>query len=81
MTAQAYKTKSGRTLYRPVDVDPGACLGMTLEDPGFCLACGNEAYGVEPDARKVPCESCGEPMVYGLQELMIMGLATLAEGA
>lgn len=26
---------------------------------GFCIACGDEASGVEPDARKYKCEGCG----------------------
>ena len=42
------------------------------EDMGFCLACGDEAYGVEPDARKYECESCGKNKVYGAQELLFM---------
>jgi hypothetical protein len=41
---------------------------------GYCVACGSEAYGVEPDARKYECEVCGENKVYGAQELLIMGL-------
>lgn len=41
---------------------------------GFCLACGEEAYGVEPDAREYECESCGERKVYGAAELLIMGV-------
>src|SRR3954468_18794616 len=41
----------------------------SLEDPGFCIRCGAEAAGVEPDARKYDCESCGEPGVYGAEEL------------
>ena len=40
---------------------------------GFCLACGNEQYGCEPDARKYVCESCGEKQVYGASELLFMG--------
>jgi predicted RNA-binding Zn-ribbon protein involved in translation (DUF1610 family) len=43
----------------------------TLDNPGFCLACGLEAHGVEPDARKYACESCGERQVYGAEELLI----------
>lgn len=39
---------------------------------GFCLACGAEREGCEPDARKYPCEECGENMVYGAEEVMIM---------
>lgn len=42
------------------------------EHMGFCLACGEEAYGVEPDARGYECESCGQPRVYGAEELLIM---------
>ena len=39
---------------------------------GFCLACGDEAYGVEPDARRYECESCGKNKVYGAQEILLM---------
>ena len=39
---------------------------------GFCLACGEQAYGVEPDARKYTCESCGAPRVYGAEEILLM---------
>ena len=42
---------------------------------GFCLACGDEAYGVEPDARRYECESCGEQKVYGAQEILLMMVA------
>ena len=42
---------------------------------GICLACGEEQYGVEPDARRYDCESCGAHRVYGAQELLIMGVA------
>jgi hypothetical protein len=38
---------------------------------GFCLACGNEQEGCEPDARGYTCESCGQPDVYGAQELLL----------
>ena len=40
---------------------------------GFCLMCGEEAYGVEPDARKYECEHCGAHAVYGAEELLLMG--------
>ena len=45
------------------------------ENVGFCLACGEEAYGVEPDAREYECEYCGAHKVYGAEECLIMGLA------
>lgn len=41
---------------------------------GFCIACGEEAYGVEPDARNYECESCGERQVFGAAEIALMGL-------
>ena len=47
----------------------------TLDNPGFCLACGEEADGCEPDARRYECEACGEKRVYGAEELAIMGFA------
>ena len=42
------------------------------EDDGFCLACGAQAYGVEPDARRYECEECGERKVYGAEECLLM---------
>lgn len=44
----------------------------SLDNPGFCIMCGCEAEGVEPDARGFECESCGaEGGVYGAEELMM----------
>ena len=42
-----------------------------LDNPGFCLICGVEAEGCEPDARDYECESCGAPAVYGAEELLM----------
>ena len=44
----------------------------SLENPGFCTACGQDAYGCEPDAREYVCEFCEAPAVYGAEELMMM---------
>jgi hypothetical protein len=41
-----------------------------LDNPGFCIACGLEHDGIEPDARKYECESCGTRTVYGAEELL-----------
>ncbi len=38
---------------------------------GFCIACGAEAFGVEPDAEKYICETCGKPCVFGAEQLLI----------
>ena len=40
---------------------------------GFCTACGAEHGECEPDARKYPCENCGEDKVYGAEELLLCG--------
>ena len=40
-------------------------------DGGFCLACGEEAFGIEPDACNYTCESCGKPEVFGAEEIVI----------
>ena len=42
-----------------------------LDSPGFCVVCGNEQEGCEPDARKYKCEACGERQVYGAAELLM----------
>lgn len=39
---------------------------------GFCLACGSEAWDVDPDARKHECMECGAFKVYGAEEILIM---------
>jgi len=41
-----------------------------LENPGFCIACGDEASGCEPDAERYECESCGKKSVYGAEALL-----------
>ena len=44
----------------------------TLDNPGFCAACGEESYSCEPDAREYLCDSCGERKVYGAEEFLMM---------
>ncbi len=44
----------------------------SLDNPGFCIRCGDEAEGVEPDARTYECETCGAHAVYGAAELLII---------
>jgi len=38
--------------------------------PGFCLDCGADAEGCEPDAEHYRCEECGAYAVYGAEQLM-----------
>lgn len=44
----------------------------SLDNPGFCAACGEDAYECEPDARKYKCEYCGKNAVYGAEEFLLM---------
>ena len=41
-----------------------------LADTGFCTACGEEAGGVEPDARNRRCDACDKRAVFGAEELL-----------
>lgn len=43
----------------------------SLDNPGFCTHCGEEATGCEPDAREYACEYCGRFTVYGAEELLM----------
>lgn len=45
---------------------------ISLDNPGFCLACGEEAEGCEPDARNYACAFCGELKVFGAEEILMM---------
>lgn len=40
---------------------------------GFCIKCGCEMHGVEPDACKYECPDCKESAVYGAEMLVVMG--------
>lgn len=44
----------------------------SLDNPGICLACGQDQDGCEPDARRYECESCGEKAVFGAEELLFL---------
>jgi hypothetical protein len=44
----------------------------TIDNTGFCVKCGADAEGCEPDARGYRCEACGEMAVYGAQEVALM---------
>ena len=66
---------------RPIKLHPSITLERvqdaaerqmtTLDNPGLCVFCGHEQDGCEPDARKILCEICGAPAVYGAEELLI----------
>jgi|TARA_R110000824_G_scaffold148066_2_gene317620 hypothetical protein len=43
-----------------------------MENPGFCLSCGADHDGCEPDARKYKCHECDKMEVYGAEEVLMM---------
>lgn len=43
-------------------------------DAGFCVTCREEHHMVEPDAEGYRCDACGAFTVYGLEQLLLMGL-------
>ena len=53
------------TAERVVEMVEAAISDMT--SPGICLGCGQDADGVEPDARRYRCEDCRENKVYGAE--------------
>jgi hypothetical protein len=64
---------------RPFKMSESAYASMLEEFGGFCISCREEVSGVEPDARNYGCENCGKPRVFGVEELLVMGLITLKE--
>jgi hypothetical protein len=64
------KTKTGTVFVVKFDEDESP---FDYDTEGACIYCGAEASGVEPDARKYECESCGRNGVYGFEEMILMG--------
>jgi hypothetical protein len=62
-----------------VDINSAITLTRVMEaveagdSVGFCLGCGHQNEGLEPDARGCECENCGRLRVYGAEELLLMG--------
>jgi len=73
MRTVQYKAKNGAMQYRPTAAYAQRLMEQS-DYPGFCLACAAEHDSVEPDARKYHCTDCGAHKVYGLEQLVLMGL-------
>lgn len=43
----------------------------SLNNPGICTACGEDAEDCEPDACGYECEYCGNFAVFGAEELLL----------
>lgn len=64
---------------QPIQITEAQYADLNENYGGFCIACHDETYGVEPDAQQYQCESCGARAVYGVEELLIRGLIEFAE--
>jgi hypothetical protein len=68
-----YRAKNGHIQYKPSD----DWLTHIIEGDnttGFCLSCGDEVDGIEPDAEHDACPHCYASKVFGAENLMIRGL-------
>jgi hypothetical protein len=45
----------------------------SLDNPGICLACGEDAMDCEPDAERYECEYCEKRAVYGAEQILMCG--------
>ena len=81
MDSLQYTNKKGNIRFRPVlTVEEVESLLFNDNLNGFCCACGEcELYGVEPDAELVTCESCGEPAAFGVEQLVLRGIARVID--
>ena len=43
----------------------------SLSSPGFCLECGYEQEGCEPDAEGYECQDCGAMAVMGAENCLL----------
>ena len=44
----------------------------SLDNPGYCIACGARSNECEPDARALTCRRCKKDTVYAPEELVYM---------
>ncbi len=63
----------GLMMARKIRMTEDEYLDGRMNYVGYCLKCGDEAYNVEPDARKHTCDSCGAAAVYGIEDLLMTG--------
>lgn len=59
------------TIHPTINIDRIINAVSADEYLGFCIYCGTEQSGVEPDARRYKCESCGTMNVYGAEDILL----------
>ena len=70
-TAEMYRIKHGEVIDSPLTKDQIISAVRRDDNIGLCIACGDESTGIEPDARRCKCDSCGEYCVFGAEELLM----------
>lgn len=64
---------------KPIQISEAEYADLSENYGGFCVECGDQVYGVEPDARRYRCESCGARAVFGIEELLLQGILRFPE--
>ena len=77
-TIVAGKTKKGNYYFK-FQMTEDEYSSLSEDYTGLCIFCGEEHSGKEPDASKDECEACNKRGVYGMEELIIMGLISFSD--
>lgn len=78
MKAIPYVNKKKEAQFKPqVSHHQMEQIMIGCDSVGWCLHCGDTVDGVEPDAKRYVCEVCNLPKVFGMEELMMMGLVVI----
>lgn len=64
------KLPDGLTLEEVCNAVEAGMFG--LDNPGFCLECGAERDGCEPDAEGYECYDCGAMAVAGAENVLVV---------
>ena len=80
MKKTPYTNRKGEKQFKPV-LSLRSFEQHVEDNTGFCLACGAEIEGLEPDARKCTCPECHAPKAFGLEELLLMNLIKIKQTA
>jgi hypothetical protein len=71
----SYEVPERMTLKTPLDMERVLVVAKEcmfgMANTGFCLKCGEEQEGCEPDAENRECESCGAFAVMGAEQCLL----------
>jgi hypothetical protein len=71
--------KNRITADEPLVLTPDEYYAMSAASEGLCLACGATTAPVEGDARRYPCSACRRTQLFGIEELLVMGVVQVVE--